>query len=170
MLRAYAGYNGSRQEYDEVRISQDGWNVGFAGMVAKNNFFAGLTATAGMSFGDAETIFGDEDLKIFTAGVASKTGYNFKFSEGKYVLQPALTASYSYIYTKDYTSAANVRIRSDPLHAIQLEPEVKFIARFSNGWQPYAGVGVAWSFIDETQFDANEISLPEISVQNTALA
>jgi len=164
MLRAYAGYNGSSQEYDDVKISQDGWNIGFAGMVAKNNFFVGLTATAGMSFGDASTSFGNEDLKIFAAGVASKAGYNFKFSEGKYVLQPALTASYSYIYTKDYTGASNVRIASDPLHAIQLEPEVKFIARLSDGWRPYAGIGIAMSFFDETQFDANEISLPEISV------
>lgn len=73
--------------------------------------------------------------------------------------------SYSMVNTFDYTNAAGVRINSDPLNAIQIEPGLKFIGNLKNGWQPYAGVSVVWNIMDKTQFMANDVSLPELSVK-----
>lgn len=164
VFSVFGGYSGSNQKYDDEKISQDGGNVGVVGMIHKKNFFTGLTVNAGLYSCDATTVFGDEDFRTFTTGIASKTGYNFKFSEGKYIVQPNATVSYSYIGVRNYTDAGNVRISADPLQAIQFEPGVKFIACLSDGWQPYAGISAVWSIMDAKQFSANEVALPELSI------
>ncbi|MCD8024365.1 MAG: autotransporter outer membrane beta-barrel domain-containing protein, partial [Candidatus Gastranaerophilales bacterium] len=161
----YAGYNGSHQAYDGVSIYQNGGTLGAIGMVYKGDFFTGLTANVGANAGRASTMYGYDDFTLLMAGIASKTGYNFEFADGKFILQPNFLMSYSFVNTFDYTNAAGVHINSDPLHAIQLEPGLKFIGNLKNGWQPYMGVSVVWNIMDKTKFRANDVSLPELSVK-----
>ena len=164
MYSAYVGYNGSHQAYNNVSMYQNGITLGVVGMAYKGNFFTGLTANVGANMGEADTMFGQENFAMLMAGVASKTGYNFEFANGKFTIQPSLLMSYSFVNTFDYTNGAGISISSDPLHAIQLEPGVKFIANLKNGWQPYIGVSMVWNIMDRTQFMANSISLPSLSV------
>ena len=164
MLSVYAGYNGSHQAYDGVGIWQNGGTLGVVGMAYKDNFFTGLTANVGASVGDANTMFGTDDFTMLMSGIASKTGYNYELADGKFIIQPSMLMSYSFINTFDFTNSAGTRIDSDPLHAIHLEPGLKFIGNLQNGWQPYAGVSVVWNIMDRTQFKANDVSLPNLSV------
>ena len=164
MWGIYAGYNGSHQTFDHVSIWQNGGTLGAVGMAYKGNFFTGLTANIGASVGEANAMFGHEDFTMLMSGIASKTGYNFEFAKGKFIIQPSLLMSYSFINTFDYHNAAGVSINSDPLHAIQLEPGLKFIGNLKNGWQPYLGVSVVWNIMDRTQFQANNVALPNLSV------
>ncbi len=99
------------------------------------------------------------------AGIASRSGYNFEFADGKFIIQPNFQISYSFVNTFDYTNAAGVRVNTDPLNAIQIEPGIKFIGNLENGWQPYAGVSFVWNVIDKTKFKANDVALPELSVK-----
>ncbi len=73
--------------------------------------------------------------------------------------------SYTFVNTFDYTNAAGVKIESDPLHTIQLNPSVRFIANLKNGWQPYASVGMVWNLLNQTDTTANGISLPDMHVK-----
>ena len=164
MWGVYGGYNGSHQAYDGISMYQNGGTLGVVGMAYKGNFFTGLTANVGANAGEATTMFGHEDFTMLMAGVASKTGYNIELAKGKFIIQPSLLMSYSFINTFDYRNAAGVSIDSDPLHAIQLEPGIKFIGNLKNGWQPYAGVSVVWNIMDRTHFTANDVSLPNLSV------
>ncbi|MBQ3312000.1 hypothetical protein IJG72_07980 [bacterium] len=165
MFGAYVGYNGSHQNYNGVSIYQNGGTLGLTGMAYKGNFFTGLTINAGASVAEASTMYGNEDLTMLMAGIASKTGYNFELADGKFIIQPSMLMSYSFVNTFDYTNAAGVRIDSDPLHAIQLQPELKFIGNLKNGWQPYASVAMVWNIMDDTKFKANDVALPEMSVK-----
>ena len=164
MWGLYGGYNGSHQAYNGVGIYQNGGTFGAVGMAYKDNFFTGLTANIGASVGDASTMFGSEDFAMLMTGIASKTGYNYELADGRFIIQPSLLMSYTLVNTFDYRNAAGVKIDSDPLHAIQLEPGIKFIGNLQNGWQPYAGVSVVWNIMDRTQFKANDVSLPNLSV------
>ena len=164
MFSVYVGYNGSHQAYNGVSMYQNGGTLGVVGMAYKGNFFTGLTANVGANVGEANTMFGHEDFAMLMSGVASKTGYNFELAHGKFIIQPSLLMSYSFINTFDYTNGAGVSISSDPLHALQIEPGVKFIANLKNGWQPYLGVSMVWNIMDQTQFMANNVSLPSLSV------
>lgn len=165
MLSFYAGYNGSHQAYDGIGIYQNGGTIGVVGMAYKGNFFTGLTINAGANAGEASTYYGTDNFAMLMAGIASKTGYNFELADGKFIIQPSLQLSYSFVNTFDYTNAAGVRMSSDPLNAIQVEPGIKFIGNLKNGWQPYAGVSVVWNIMDKTNFHANNVSLPDLSVK-----
>jgi len=165
MWGVYAGYNGSHQAYDGIGIYQNGGTLGLVGMAYKGNFFTGLTINAGANAGEANTFYGTDNFSMLMAGVASKTGYNIELADGKFIIQPNFLMSYSFVNTFDYTNAAGVRMSSNPLNAIQLEPGIKFIGNLKNGWQPYAGVSVVWNIMDKTEFHANNVALPELSVK-----
>ncbi|MCR5265141.1 MAG: hypothetical protein K6E29_00930 [Cyanobacteria bacterium RUI128] len=161
----YLGYNGSHQTYEGISIYQNGGTLGLIGMAYKGNFFTGLTVNAGAIGGETSCKYGNDNFAMLTAGVASKSGYNFEFGDGKFILQPHFQISYTFVNTFDYTNAAGVRITSDPLNIIQLEPGIKFIGNLKNGWQPYANVSVIWNLMDETKYRANNTALPSTSIK-----
>ena len=160
----YAGYNGSNQNYSGVSINQNGGTLGVSGTWYKGNFFTGLTANVGANVAEAHTMYGSEDFTMLATGIASKTGYNFELADGKFIIQPNYLMSYTFVNTFDYTNAAGVRIDSNPLHAIQIAPGLKFIGNLKNGWQPYVSLQMVWNIMDRTRFHANNVSLPDMSV------
>ena len=164
MWGAYVGYNGSHQNYDGISIYQNGGTLGLVGMAYKDNFFIGGTINAGASAGEASTMYGPDNFTMLMAGIAAKTGYNWELADGKFIVQPSLQLSYSFVNTFDYTNSAGVRIDSDPLNAIAIEPGIKFIGNLKKGWQPYAGVSVIINAMDKANFNANDVSLPSLSV------
>ena len=165
MWGVYVGYNGSHQRYDGVSVYQNGGTLGLTGTAYKGNFYTGLTVNAGASAGSAHTMYGSDDFTMLMTGVASKTGYNWELAKGKFIIQPSWLMSYSFVNTFNYTNAAGVRIHTDPLNAIQLQPGIKFIGNLKNGWQPYASISMIWNILDDTKFKANDVSLPEMSVK-----
>ncbi len=161
----YGSYDGSHQTFDGISIYQNGGHLGFTGVWYKDNFFTGLTANVGASNAQASTGFGHEDFTMLSTGLASKTGYNFEFIDGKFIVQPNFLTSYSFIKTFDYSNAADIDIHSSPLNAIQLTPGLKLIGNLPNHWQPYIGVQMIWNILDETKFKAADANLAETSVK-----
>ena len=164
-LGGFVTYNGSRQTYDGISINQNGGTLGLTGSLYKGNFFTGLVLNAGASGANANTQYGNEDFGIFMTGIASKTGYNFEFMDGKFIIQPNYLMSYSYIDAFNYKNAAGVKINPKPLHAIQIEPGLQFIGNFENGWQPYLGASMVFNVLDKTNVIANGFKLPETSIK-----
>ena len=163
-LTPYVGYTGSHQNYENVGVYQNGGLLGLTGTAYKGDFFASLTANTGASNGNANTVTGTDNFTTLLAGAAVKTGYNFEFLQGKFIVQPNFTMSYTFANTFDYTNSSNVEITSDPLHAVQIAPGVKFIGNLKDGWQPYIGMNMIWNFMDSQKFYANNIQLPMMSV------
>ncbi len=160
----YGSYNGSNQYYEGVSIYQNGGSLGASSTWYKGNFFTGLTANVGANVAEASSMYGNEDFTMLATGIASKTGYNWELANGKFIIQPSFLMSYTFVNTFDYTNAAGVRISSDPLHAIQIAPGLKFIGNLKNGWQPYIGLQMVWNIMDKSRFHANNVSLPDMSV------
>ena len=160
----YGGYNGSQLSYDGVDTTLNGGLLGVTETFYKGNFFTALTATAGANVGTSSTMYGNEDFTALIAGIASKSGYNFEFKNGKYILQPIMFMNYSFVNTFDYTNSAGVKIDSDPLHTFQINPQLKFISNLKNGWQPYASVGMVWNVLNSSKVRANDVILPKMSV------
>lgn len=164
MYSVYGAYNGSHQSYNGNSIYQNGGTLGATGVLYKGNFFTGLTANVGANAGEASTMYGTENFNMLMAGAASKTGYNWELARGKFIVQPSWLMSYSFVNTFDYRNAAGVDINSDPLNVLQLSPGLKFIGNLKHGWQPYAGLSIVWNIMDDTRFMANDVSLPELSL------
>ena len=161
----YVGYNGASQRFSGVDAIQNGGLVGGTLTLYKNNFFNATTVSTGAIVGDNRTMYGTDNYTMLMAGVGNKTGYNIEFKEGKLIIQPSILLSYTFVNTFDYTNAAGVRIKNDPLHAIQIAPGVKFIANTKNGWQPYIGVNMVWNLLDKSKVSADDVRLPEMSIK-----
>lgn len=161
----YVGYNGASQRFSGVDATQNGGLVGGTLTLYKGNFFNATTVSTGAIVGDNRTMYGTDNYTMLMAGVGNKTGYNFEFKEGKIIIQPSMLLSYTFVNTFDYTNAAGVKIKNDPLHAIQIAPGVKFIANTKNGWQPYIGVNMIWNLLDKSKVSANDVRLPEMSIK-----
>ena len=161
----YIGYNGSSQNYSGVSTTTNGGILGITKSFYHGNFYTALTINAGAGNGEANTMYGKEDYTTLMVGVANKTGYNFEFNDGKFIIQPSMLTAYTYVNTFDYTNAAGVKISSEPLNSIQLHPTVRFIGNVGKGWQPYASVGMVWNILNETKFTANDVRLPEMSIK-----
>ena len=165
VFTAYAAYNGSNQDYRGISINQNGGLLGGTAVFYRGNFFTGLTINAGASVGDASTFFGKDTFTMITAGVASKTGYNWELLNGKFVIQPSWLMSYSFVDTLDFRTKSGIKITSDALNAVQLAPGIKFIGNLKDGWQPYASITMVWNIMNDSSFNANDVSLPELAVE-----
>lgn len=161
----YIGYNGTSQHYSGVSTVTNGGILGLTQTFYRGDFFTALTVNAGASVGESNTMYGNENYTTLMAGVANKTGYNFEFNDGKFIIQPSMLTAYTYVYTFDYTNSAGVKISSEPLNSIQLHPTVRFIGNVGKGWQPYASVGMVWNILNETKFTASDVRLPEMSIK-----
>ena len=161
----YVGYNGASQTFSGVDSSQNGGLLGGTLTMYKGNFFNATTVSTGAMVGENHTMYGHENYTMLLAGIANKMGYNVEFKNGRFIVQPSVLVGYTFVNTFDYTNAAGVRIKSDPLHAIQVAPGVKFISNTKRGWQPYLGVSMVWNILDKSSVTANDVKLPEMSVK-----
>ena len=164
VLSGYVGYNGASQSYSGVDSYQNGGLVGGTMYLYKNNFFNATTLSVGASLGENHNMYGTEDFTMLLAGIGNRLGYNFEFKGGKYIIQPSMLMSYTFVNTFDYTNSAGLNIESDPMHVIQLSPGVKFIMNTKTGWQPYATVNMVWNILDKSSVTANDVRLPEMSI------
>ena len=164
VLTSYIGYNGASQRYQGVNSTQNGALIGQTLTLYKNNFFNATTTSIGASSGNSTNMYGSENYTMLLAGIANKSGYNLEFQNGKFILQPSLLLSYTFVNTFDYNNSAGLRIKSNPLHAIQLAPSLKFIANTNSGWQPYLSVSMIWNILDKSHVTANNVRLPSMSI------
>ncbi len=165
LLSFFAGYSGAHQNYEGNSIYQNGGFIGATGTLYKGNFFGGLTLSVGANSGEASTMYGKDYFTMLNAGVAARLGYNWETFGGKFIIQPTYTMSYSFINTFDYTTASGVRMTSDPINAIQIEPGIRFIGNLKHDWQPYLGVSMVWNIMNESRFRANDVYLPEVAIR-----
>lgn len=161
----YIGYNGTSQHYSGVSTVTNGGILGLTQTFYHGDFFTAITVNAGASSGESNTMYGKDHYATLMAGVGSKTGYNFEFNNGKFIIQPSMLMAYTYVNTFDYTSASGVKMSSDPLHSIQIHPTIKFMGNIGKGWQPYASVGMVWNILNDTKVTANDVRLPEMSIK-----
>lgn len=162
---AYASYNGSHQAWQGNSIYNNGGLIGLDTVFYKGKFFSAWTDNVGATSAEASTIDGRDNFAMLNTGVAQMTGYNFETFKRHLIIQPSFLASYSFINTFNYTTSSNVHINTSPLHALQLEPRIKFIGNFKDYLQPYISVSMVWNVIDHAKFQANDVYLPNISVE-----
>ena len=161
----YMGYTGARLDYQNVDTNINGGVIGFTETFYKKNFFSALTLSLASNTAVSDTMYGRENYTSLLSGLGSKTGYNFEFKDGKYIIQPQWIMNYVFSNTFDYKNAANVKIKSDPYNSIQLNPQIRFIVNFENGWEPYLTAGFVWNVLNEGTISANDIILPKMSIK-----
>lgn len=162
---AYLSYNGSHQTFDGNGIYNNGGLLGVDAVFYRGNFFSAWTANAGANSAEASSKYGRDNFVMFNTGIAEKTGYNWALLHNRLILQPSLLMSYSFINTFNYTTSSDLHIDADPIHAIHIEPQIKIIGNFREYLQPYLCVSMVWNIIDKSNFQANDVYLPQLSIK-----
>ncbi|MCD8378125.1 MAG: hypothetical protein LUB59_04975 [Candidatus Gastranaerophilales bacterium] len=160
----YAGYNGNSTSYSNVDSLQQGAVVGGTAYLYKGNFFNTITANIGWMINDSETAYGTDSFYLLMTGFSDRIGYNIELNSGKLILQPSIMMGYTFVYSSDYTTSNDVDIDTEPLHVMHFAPCLKIISNLENGWQPYAIISIMCNFIDKTNFTANTIRIPQMSI------
>ena len=160
----YVGYNGNSANYRGMDINQQGAVVGLTANLYKGGFFNTITANFGWMMNETNTWYGNDSMNLMTSGVADRIGYNIEVNKGKFIIQPSIFFGYTFVYASDYTTSNGVDIQSDPLNVIHFAPTIKLIGNLAKGWQPYGVVSVMANFMDKTNFTANTIELPQMSI------
>jgi len=159
----FVGYNYSNQDYRSASIDQNGVTLGFNETIYKSRFFNSTTVNFSGNFADTSGAQGGGRLPMLIGGLANKTGYNFEFFDGKFIIQPNMQLSYTFAKAFNYTAMGNVEVDAKALNAIQVQPGVKLIGNVKN-WQPYMNFDFIWTMMDKTNFKANDIALTKLSV------
>ncbi|MBD5403188.1 hypothetical protein HDR58_10410, partial [bacterium] len=161
----YVGYTGSMQSFGGIHSNQNGALVGGTFTLYKGNFFSATTLSAGVNLAETNSGLGHDDITMLLGGAANKTGYNFEFKEGRYIFQPNVMVSYTFVNAFNYINTSGVEIKSDPMHTIQVAPGFRMMANTKRGWQPYIAVNMVMNFMDKAKVSADDIRLPGMSTR-----
>lgn len=156
-LTFHMAFTGSRENYNDVKSVDTVGDIGVTGALFKNDFFTVMTVDVAKVYTKTTVGKGMEDYNTLVAGLAWKTGYNFEFKRGKYILQPSFLGTYTFERIADYNSYEGKSARIDPLHVVQIIPGVKFIANLEGGWQPYLGFSYIWNLMDSPAIYKNDV-------------
>ena len=165
VFTGYVGYNGSNMHYSGNDIVSNGGLLGATYSLYNGDFFSATTFSLGASGDQITTSRGKDNTATISGALANKTGYNFKFKDGLFVLQPSVLIGYTFAKTLDYTSASGLNISSDPVHSMQISPGVKFYVNAKNGWRPYLGVNMMWNLMGNTHVSADKVAIPSMSIR-----
>ena len=165
----YIGYTGANLSYRGISSIQNGGLLGGTMTLYKGNLFNATTVSTGAIVSDVSTPYGNDRPTMLLAGVANKTGYNFEFKDGLFIIQPNFLLSYTFVNTFDYVNSSGINMSHSPLHSITVSPGVRFIANTKNGWQPYIGANFVWNIFDISKVTAESAiagnaRLPEMSI------
>lgn len=160
----HATFQGSRENFKTTSSVDTLGNTGLTGAFFKKKFFTAVTAAVGGDYTHDAVGFGEQTYRLFITSAASKTGYNFEFKNGKYILQPSLLADYIYVLSSDFISSDGKSETGDPLNAMHISPGIKLIGNFKGGWQPYLSLSETWTLMDSPALYKNGVLQDRVSI------
>lgn len=161
---AHVTFQGSRENFKTTSSVDTLGNAGLTGAFFKKKFFIAATGIAGGDYTHDAVGLGEQTFSLFIASAASKTGYNFEFKKGKYILQPTLLVDYIYALGSDFTSSDGKSVTGDPLNAMHVSPGIKLIGNFEGGWQPYLSISETWTLMDSPAIYKNGVLQDRVSI------
>jgi hypothetical protein len=160
----YGAYNTLRQTYTGTEINQGGGMLGATAVLYLDNFFAALTANMGIISEHGQGTSGEDNFMMYTKGAALKGGYNIFFSDDVWQLQPSLSFSMTSVDMAPYSNSAGVRVVCEKFFPFHIEPGIKLISNVFEAFKLYADASFVIGLFDAAEFSANEVSLPEFSI------
>ena len=161
----YGVYSNALLKNDGYKTRQQGYALGARAIVYKDKFFAGMTVNGGIQKARSTTRFGIDHFDMYTGSAAFKVGYNIGFESDKYVVQPNMSTTYTYVKAEDYTAKSGLKIKSEGLNVVEFAPGLKLMYNHDNATQVYAKAAMIWDYIDGGDVKANDVALPEVSAK-----
>ncbi len=165
VFTGYAGYQGIHPSFSGGSIRHDGGMLGATEIFDRKNFYTDWTIAAASTGAKARNMYGHESSRLYTYGIATKSGWNLEYGGGKYIVLPIFMASYTTVDMRDYTNASGLMVNADDIRAVQLNQNIKWIRNYSNGWQPYLTAGEVWTVGQKSRARVDETKLDELHLR-----
>lgn len=161
----FAGYGGSSQSYDVLKLSEDSFLIGTMATFYRENFFGSfeMHISNGSVVSDMDSSSRDK-FDVFSFTTAARAEYAFNFADIMQ-LRPSLMAAYNLANAQDYKTDLGANIHNSLMHNIQITPGIKLMANI-NGWHPYANVNYAFNVLNSSKVSANNLIMPKFAVKN----
>lgn len=138
-LNVYGGFVRGRTKYNHIKIDEKGEYIG-ANLINKNqNFIYGFNVTGGAMRSRNTDEYGKSHVKDAWAGVAGKLGYLIPVTRNV-LAEPSIHASYTYIWTGNYTNSAGLRVKTENTSIFELVPNMRLNYRVNNDWMLFSDV------------------------------
>lgn len=160
----FAGYLGSKKEYEKVTTHND--SLAFGGMATWQKGKVLLSAQMYITNGPESYSFknytGSFDIFSYTASVKVETGINLSDS---IIVQPAVMAFYNLSNLQDYTTANGANMQSTRFQNILLTPSLKIMGAYK-GWYPYLSFAYNFNTWQKGSIKADDLALPEYKLKS----
>ncbi len=162
----FGNYTNSALEYEDVQLNKHSFNLGLTAFFNRGDSFIGTMANVGASMNDIMTVFGSEDFMGLSGAGSLKMGHNFNI--GGFTIQPNVMASYVYVNTPEYTTAANIDLSKYSFSALQITPEIKMSTKLGGKWVGYAAASYNENLMGTSTAVADTTQLPDIATESYA--
>ncbi len=162
----YVGYNGARQSFEGVKMSQNGGQIGVMGTFIRNeDFITSVTAYGGGYTNEMQVEgFTDEPANWF-AGASAKTAYNFE-PVRDFILQPNLFMAYNAFGSRKWgTDYGVMDMNSGMLNAANVAPGLNMILS-KETWSIYGTLQYMFFINDRVYGKAGNVELPDVRFEH----
>lgn len=165
IMGGYLGYNGGHITRHDLSAYEEGGTLGFETMFLKNKFFTGFDISTGalatkFNYQNQHWITGT----YMTTGISNKTGYNFEFADGKFIIQPNLVLGYTFAHQFGRSKNGST-VEAGSLNSGLIEPGLNFIGKFESGWQPYMGVSFVQNLVNNDDLSYQYAVMPDMAAR-----
>ena len=150
----YIGYAGSKQDIEEIKVTQTGYIVGATGMLIKDKWYAGLTANINFNKAESDNDFGTDEFDMNMYAIAAKAGYDIEAGKN-WTIEPNIMLIYGSVNRQEYTTKQGAKIKGASDNNIIVAPQVKAKLDLDKGLKPYALLGYVLNAGDKIKAEAD---------------
>ncbi len=147
----YLGYLGSSQQFEnkEIDLHQNGGVIGLSSQLAMRAFFVEGTLNVGYHEANSRSLLGKQSFNNVTAGLALKSGYNFKFYQELLAIEPNCLISYSFVNSSFKRNDGYKFLTDKSLGGWQINPGIKMIGNVSDSLKLDVHANMVWNWIND---------------------
>ena len=150
----YIGYAGSKQDFEEIKVTQTGYIAGASGMMIKDKWYAGLTANINFNKAESDNDFGTDEFDMNMYAIAAKAGYDIEAGKN-WTIEPNIMLMYGSVNRQGYTTKQGAKIKGESDNNIIVAPQVKAKLDLDKGLKPYALLGYVLNAGDKIKVEAD---------------
>lgn len=129
----YGGYIGGKQENKSLNIDEQGGFVGVYNGFDMGRFNLSTTINGGAIDNSVQNDFGTDSYSNFWVGGVINATYDISLDE-TFTIRPGIQIGYTWIKSKNYTSASADIIENENFNMFEASPEIRMLKHIGNGW------------------------------------
>ncbi len=162
---AFAGYLGGEQSTETIDLTNNGGFFGAYSELNLGGFRVTAMADLGMSQNEMEHDNLSDKFTNIWAGGAIDLSYGIALDK-TFFLRPGIYAGYTWIQSKNYTSALGENIVNSDLNMFEIAPGITAIKHIDDGWFGTMFVRYVYQTTDGGETKIDNTPIPELEIDN----